>query len=240
MSYRQPVRAQSLGPVNPAPIVASHAGGISIVRTFLPVPAGSITQVCSRGKTLVRGWPTLPAAFAAPNNVALLQLTSCTPLRAGGVGAGVGRLLTHESVCARPGAAKNMEKAEERMKIAIFAGRTSFGQRGVFIVPPRLLCPAPPLRPWSAPEALTDSTPRDRQRRTRHAINYHALTGKTMELYLNGAHTLIGAPARLPTPQTLEGAPASVAFAVPISTATNSAQATQGSVSAQRRVSCTI
>ena len=89
-------------------------------------------------------------------------------------------------------------------------------------------------------EALTDSTPRDRQRRTRHAINYHALTGKTMELYLNGAHTLIGAPARLPTPQTLEGAPASVAFAVPISTATNSAQATQGSVSAQRRVSCTI
>ena len=100
--------------------------------------------------------------------------------------------------------------------------------------------PAPPLRPWSAPEALTDSTPRDRQRRTRHAINYHALTGKTMELYLNGAHTLIGAPARLPTPQTLEGAPASVAFAVPISTATNSAQATQGSVSAQRRVSCTI
>src|SRR6202048_5607520 len=125
MSYRQPVRAQSLGPVNPAPIVASHAGGISIVRTFLPVPTGSITQVCSRGKTLVRGWPTLPAAFAAPNNVALLQLTSCTTLCAGGFGAGVGRLLTHESVCARPGAAKNMEKAEERRKIAIFADRTT-------------------------------------------------------------------------------------------------------------------
>src|SRR5262245_40350772 len=92
------------GATLPCATFLAHSGGISMVRTlaWFGEPTGFITHVFSRGNTDVRGRPVEPAALAAPSNVSVEQLTSCTTLIAGGIGLGTGRPVVQESSGGRP------------------------------------------------------------------------------------------------------------------------------------------